>query len=67
MSPVIDISSTQTNNKDRDGKKISSLLKLCEVSFCMFPRMLYIDVMLAKVFTFQSTANMDFEDAAAHL
>lgn len=68
MKHAIDNSSTQTgNNKDVDRKKrnkiISGLLKLCEVSF----RMLNIDVILAAVFTYRSTANMDFEDTAAHL
>lgn len=68
MKHVIDNSSTQTgSNKDGDGKTktkiISGLLKLCEVSL----RMLYIDVILAAVFTYRSTANMDFEDTAAHL
>lgn len=71
MNHVIDISSTQTgNNKDGDEKQNiyqSGVLKLCELSFCMFARMLCIDAMPAAVFTFQSTANMDFEDTAAHL
>lgn len=43
------------------GEKISGVLKLCKVSFCMFLRMLYINVMLAPVFTFQGIANVDFE------
>lgn len=64
LNHVIDISSTQRadNNKDGGGKKT---LQHAEVMFfCMFPGMLYIDVTLAVLFILQSKANMDFKDTA---